>query len=180
MIMQKIEKRNVQGIHSLTPLQEGLLYHYLKNPGEGYVEQLTLYVEGPVEIETFWEAWDGVARANEALRTVFRWEEVDHPVQVVLKDHCPSRKFEDLSSLREDDVLPRLQQAKGELRDPAALMAGVPFKVALFKTGEGAFEIVIQSTVPANIWTQDTGRRRKQTIKTPLILKSNEMLNRVC
>lgn len=143
MIMQKIEKRNIKGVYALTPLQEGLLFHYLKKPEGGYVEQLQLSITGAVDADIFWKAWDVVVAANEALRTVFRWQEVDRPVQVVLNEHRLKRIFEDFSTCSADLALQRILDARHALRDASALMAGVPFHVALFQLGPRSFQMVI-------------------------------------
>ncbi len=51
--MKKITKKNIEDILALTPMQEGILFHYLKRPGSGtYFEQLSLAISGEIELES--------------------------------------------------------------------------------------------------------------------------------
>jgi amino acid adenylation domain-containing protein len=85
---RKIDKKNIQDVMPLTSMQQGLLFHYLREPqGLQYVEQLRLDLAGPLDTGRLEEAWQWVTDTNEALRTVFRWEGVNQPVQLVLKFH---------------------------------------------------------------------------------------------
>ncbi|MFH1060591.1 MAG: amino acid adenylation domain-containing protein [Pseudomonadota bacterium] len=86
----KLDRANVAEILRLTPLQEGILYHHLASPGAAdYLEQLSLELSGPLELDRFRQAWQRVADANQMLRALFRWENLSHPVQVVLRRHRP-------------------------------------------------------------------------------------------
>jgi hypothetical protein len=43
--MKKLNKKNIEDISMLTPLQEGMLIHYLNNPGRGdYCEQACSFI----------------------------------------------------------------------------------------------------------------------------------------
>lgn len=89
-IIETIKQKNIEDIVALTPLQEGMLFHYLQNPGSPlYLEQLSLDISGPMDKGFFEAAWQEVARRNGALRTLFRWDKMEKPVQIVLK---PSTK----------------------------------------------------------------------------------------
>jgi len=91
---EKIDKKNIEDIFRLTPTQMGMLIHYLENPhGDFHFEQLCLHITGNIDKNRFTQAWQEVARLNESLRTVFRWENVKEPVQVVLKNYSPSLRF---------------------------------------------------------------------------------------
>jgi hypothetical protein len=84
----KIDKRNIEDIIALSPMQEGLLFHYLKEPqSDLYFEQLSLKISGKMDRLIFEKAWSIVIDTNEMLRTVFLWENVQKPVQVVLKEN---------------------------------------------------------------------------------------------
>ena len=80
----KIDKKEIEDIIALTPMQEGMLFHHLKNPGaDCYFEQLSLNITGEIDTRCFEQAWNFVIRTNRMLRTVFRWEAVDKPVQII-------------------------------------------------------------------------------------------------
>jgi hypothetical protein len=86
--MEKLDKRNIEDVLSLTPMQEGMLFHYLKDPqSDHYYEQLSLEISGEIDAEIFKKAWNFVIESNEMLRTIFRWEKVENMVQIILKEH---------------------------------------------------------------------------------------------
>ena len=45
----------------------------------------------------FEKAWNIVIKTNEMLRTVFRWEKLEKPSQIILKEHKCKVIFHDLS-----------------------------------------------------------------------------------
>jgi len=83
----KIDKKNVEDMLGLTSMQEGMLFHYLSNPAsKQYFEQIRLQLSGKIDSRHFKEAWRIVAQTNEMLHAVIRWEKLQEPVQIVLKN----------------------------------------------------------------------------------------------
>jgi amino acid adenylation domain-containing protein/non-ribosomal peptide synthase protein (TIGR01720 family) len=113
---EKIDKSNVQDIFELTEVQKGMLYHYLKSEKDNvYNVQLAFTISGILDAACFTAAVAAVQSGNEALRSVFRWEEVGNPLQVVLRT-CPLEvNFHDIS-----------------VPEQGGLIAGVPDAVATF------------------------------------------------
>ncbi len=74
--MSKVEnlgKKNIEDILALTPMQEGMLFHYLKSPDSSrYVEQLSLQLSGEFDPHAISAAWSAVIGNNEMLRAIFR------------------------------------------------------------------------------------------------------------
>lgn len=94
----KLKKENVEDILDLSPMQQGMLFHYLNSPdSEEYFEQLTLSLYGKVDMNIMGEAWLHIVRKHEMLRTVFRWENLNHPIQIVLKEKSFDFQKYDLS-----------------------------------------------------------------------------------
>jgi len=76
--------KNVADIYPLTPTQAGILYHTLRSPQEEvYFQQISCTLHGALDLEKFQCAWDDVVARHPALRTIFLWEGVDEPLQVV-------------------------------------------------------------------------------------------------
>jgi tyrocidine synthetase-3 len=145
--MNSLDKKNVEDILALTPMQEGMLYHYLKEPeSDQYFEQLSLKISGEIDIKCFEKAWNFVVNANEILRTLFRWEQVKNPTQVVLKEHKIHPKYYDVSSLTiKNNTRKREQLEAIKLRDRKGKfdLHQVPFRIALCKTEDQNYELII-------------------------------------
>ena len=97
MSMQdKRKKQDIESIGPLSPQQEGLLFHALSEPArDPYFCQSCLRLEGALDLPAFEAAWfDAVAR-HAALRTDFKWEKLDRPVQIVFKPRMPQLDVHD-------------------------------------------------------------------------------------
>src|SRR3569833_956328 len=77
----------IESIYPLTPLQQGMLFHSLLEPGGGvYWTQLCFVLEGDVDAARLRKAWQDTRSRHQALRSVFVWEKRDRPLQAVLEN----------------------------------------------------------------------------------------------
>jgi len=98
-------RANVEDVYELSPLQQGFLFHHLRDPAGGdYIEQMTFRLEGPLEVTTFGEAWQRVVDRHPALRTSFQWEGLAQPLQVVHRRVTVPVETADWSDLGNDEV----------------------------------------------------------------------------
>src|ERR687886_738282 len=76
--------KNVEGIYSLSPIQQGLLFHTLYASDSGvYFVQLSCTFNGDLHISAFERAWQQVVERHSVLRTAFIWQGLDEALQVV-------------------------------------------------------------------------------------------------
>ncbi|MCM3804719.1 non-ribosomal peptide synthase/polyketide synthase [Streptomyces sp. DR7-3] len=76
--------REVEDVHPLTPLQEGMLFHRLVGGAEDvYLDQATLVLDGVRDPEAFARAWQEMVDRTPVLRGGVVWEGVERPVQIV-------------------------------------------------------------------------------------------------
>jgi amino acid adenylation domain-containing protein/non-ribosomal peptide synthase protein (TIGR01720 family) len=62
-------------VYDASPLQEGMLFESLNNPGAGtYLEQISLELTGPLQPEALRQAWQTIVDRHAVLRTTFHWE----------------------------------------------------------------------------------------------------------
>lgn len=81
-----MNKQDIQEVHRLTPLQQGMLFHTLEAPGSGvYVEQFACPAGGRIDGARWREAWNLVLGACPVLRAAIAWEGLEHPLLVVTK-----------------------------------------------------------------------------------------------
>ncbi|HEX8694772.1 MAG TPA: amino acid adenylation domain-containing protein, partial [Longimicrobium sp.] len=137
--------REVEDLYRLSPMQEGMLFHTLYEPGSGvYVAQFCFELRGPLDVDAFRRAWRGVVRRHVVLRTGFAWEEVREPLQVVRRRVEPPLLSEDWRGVDADAHARRMEEFLREDRargfDPAAPPL---LRLALFRTGEEAHRFVL-------------------------------------
>ncbi|WP_437576665.1 amino acid adenylation domain-containing protein [Sorangium sp. So ce887] len=78
------KKKDVESIHYLSPLQQGLLFHAVSDrSADPYFVQTAFLLEGRLDLDAFERAWQALAERHPILRTGFVWEGVNRPVQVV-------------------------------------------------------------------------------------------------
>jgi iturin family lipopeptide synthetase B len=146
--MEKLDKKNIEDIFSLTPMQEGMLFHYLKSPqSELYFEQLSLEISGKIDVERFEKAWNFIIETNEMLRTVFRWEKIENPIQIILKEHKIQPGYYDLSLSGKvfDEKKKRLEEIKVREREEKFDLREVPFRITLCNGQEDKYDMIISN-----------------------------------
>ncbi|KFA88774.1 peptide synthetase [Archangium violaceum Cb vi76] len=73
-----------EGSYPLSPLQHGLLFQVLLEPGtEAYFEQRSWTLTGALDAAALRESWALVVERHSALRMDFQWAGLDEPMQVV-------------------------------------------------------------------------------------------------
>lgn len=77
-------RRDLEAIYPLTPLQKGMLFHSLYEPQSGlYFEQLTCTLSGPLDVPALQRAWEHMLERHSILRTAFVWKGQREPLQAV-------------------------------------------------------------------------------------------------
>lgn len=137
---EKIEKSNVLEILELNAIQKGMLYHFLKESDENlYNVQLSFRIEGDLNVDLLKESLSIVRSRNEVLRSVFRWEEVSKPIQIILKD-CPADfKVHDLSLLFADEAQKLKNKYIDDDRKSRFDLEKFPMKFCVIKEAEDLF-----------------------------------------
>ena len=141
----KLDRQNIEDVLALTPMQEGMLFHYLNNPSsEQYFEQLSLNISGQLDVDLLENAWRHVVRSNEMLRTVFRWDKLEAPMQIVLKQHdIPIRQY-DLSQA-DGDKKQQLDEIRRKDRAEKIDIRTAPFRVTICRLEENECEMIISN-----------------------------------
>ncbi len=138
--------KSIEDIFALTPLQEGMLFHYLREPESNvYFEQLGLELTGNINQTTFERTWNLIIAGNEALRTVFRWEKMSDPAQMVMKEYRLEPLYYDLygEDLSVDEIHRRLAEIKTKDRQKQFDLLQTPFRVTLCKMAKDHYEMII-------------------------------------
>ena len=144
--INSFKKKDIQDVLALTPLQEGILFHYLKEPGSHlYFEQLALDIKGEMDGAHFEKAWNIVTASNEMLRTLFKWEQVKKPVQIILKKHSINLEIIDISTAPAGQKEELLNDWKKEDKQRTFDLQQVPFRVCLCCMDKDRYTMIISN-----------------------------------
>lgn len=140
----EVRKENVQNIYSLSPTQEGMLFHHLESQNsEAYLQQISYHVHGKLDPERFEAAWNELIRRHDILRTAFVHTNTKQPLQVVLKE-CPlDFTFHDVSeldALRQQAFLDSFREH--DRRNPFDPSRARLMRITLIRLNQAEFEVV--------------------------------------
>ncbi|HEX6292329.1 MAG TPA: amino acid adenylation domain-containing protein [Herpetosiphonaceae bacterium] len=95
-----IQPQRITDIYRLSPLQQGILFHTVSAPATGaYFEQFVWSLHGDLDLAAFTQAWQQLVDRHPILRTAFHWQELEQPVQVVLREAVMPIEHESWRSL---------------------------------------------------------------------------------
>jgi amino acid adenylation domain-containing protein len=144
--MKKLDKKNIENILALTPTQEGMLFHYLKNrEGTQYSEQLCLDISGEIDIKRFEKTWQILTETNEMLRTQYRWEKLEKPAQIIMREHKCNLYVYDLTDKNISRKKAALEEIKTKDRQKTFDPGRVPFRVSLCKIAGNKYLLIISN-----------------------------------
>ncbi len=131
-----VSPAEVEDVYPLSPLQAGMVFNALYDADpDDYFEQLGFVLRGRLDADAFERAWQQVARRHSVLRTLYVWEGLPAPVQVVLRR--PPVRFEtvDRTGVDPAEVPALLRELMRDLRrEGFDLAAGCPSRLTLVST----------------------------------------------
>ncbi|GLZ39062.1 non-ribosomal peptide synthetase [Actinokineospora sp. NBRC 105648] len=82
--VDRLADPNVVDILPLTPMQAGMVFHGLSQPGQGaYFQQTAFVLDGITDLDAFAAAWRQVVDRSAILRSSVVWQDVPAPVSLV-------------------------------------------------------------------------------------------------
>jgi amino acid adenylation domain-containing protein/non-ribosomal peptide synthase protein (TIGR01720 family) len=134
----------IEDTYPLSPMQEGMLFHALYAPRAGVdVEQMVCALSEPLEPARFSAAWSAVTAARPVLRTAFRWQGLDEPLQDVHRAVETPWLEEDLRALSPAAQEARFSAFLADDRARGFDLACPPLqRLALFRTGDERYRFV--------------------------------------
>ena len=105
------EYGGIEDVYRLSPMQQGLYYHALSEPdSHAYFEQFGYGLKGELDITKLEQAYRTLIARHGVLRTVFRNDLADEPLQVVLKEGIVDFRYEDITDQDENEQQQKLQK----------------------------------------------------------------------
>lgn len=96
------KSKNIKSMYYLTPAQEGMLFHVLKDTYcNMYFGDGIFTLKGDINVEIFEKALGIVVERNDVLRTRIVWKKMKRPVQLVIRNTKLEFSFNDLRGYEE-------------------------------------------------------------------------------
>ncbi len=133
-----------QETYPLSPLQQGMLFHYLYNQEGGeYIQQFICRLHEALNSPAFEQAWQKVIERHSILRTRFQWEGLEQPQQIVHKQvECPL-KIQDLRDLssktQKKQIADYIQQDR---KQGFSLTEAPVMRLTLFQLSEDNYQFI--------------------------------------
>ena len=136
---------DIQDVCLLTPMQEGMLYHYLLDPlSQNYFVQIAYQLKGNIEISVVEDSLNYIMKRYDILRTIFLNEYHQQNIQLVLKERKIDFNYMDIrdeiSKGQKDEVIDSYKQAdriKG-----FNLAKDVLMRVTVLQLGQNEFSFI--------------------------------------
>ncbi len=134
----------VEESYPLSPMQQGMLFHslYAKQSGVN-IEQVVLTLHESLNVLAFVLAWQRVVDRHAIMRSNFRWEGLDEPLQAVHSIAALEWQREDWRGYSESEQGERLESyLKRDRAREFNLSERTLNRMALFRTGDAHYKFV--------------------------------------
>jgi amino acid adenylation domain-containing protein len=134
----------IENSYALSPMQQGMVFHSLYAGHAGAeIEQMIYTLREDLQPEIFVLAWQQVICRHAILRTGFRWEGLDAPVQQVHRAGTPQWRREDWRGASAEQQQNRLDTYLREDRVQGFQLTESSLnRFALFRTGEAEYQFI--------------------------------------
>ncbi|HYE53804.1 MAG TPA: amino acid adenylation domain-containing protein, partial [Chitinophagaceae bacterium] len=139
------QQYELENIYSLSPMQEGILFHSLFDPSSNnYFEQLTYSVKGRLDLGCIEKSMDAVIARYDVLRACFLYEGAGKPLQLVLKNKPGELIYKDIRSECMDGgqaaIIQRYQEA--DKANKFNLATGALMRLTVLQVAEHEYEFI--------------------------------------
>ncbi|MBX3328844.1 MAG: amino acid adenylation domain-containing protein [Nitrospira sp.] len=135
---------HIDSIYPLSPMQEGMLFHTLMNPGTGiYLMQNRYLLEGDLNYEAFVRAWAMVLDRHPVLRTSFVWKSQKRPLQAVHKRvDAPIVSLDWSGQTRREQIARLDAELEAELREGFDFAKAPLMRLWLIRLADDCYQFV--------------------------------------
>ncbi|OOM73735.1 linear gramicidin synthase subunit D [Clostridium puniceum] len=137
-------KKDIEKIHSLVPMQEGMLYNLiLDKKSHAYFEQSVFTIQGPLRIDVLNQVLNKLIEKYEIFRTAFFYDNISKPKQVVLAKRELTIHYEDISSFSSSKRKEYIEKLKKRDRDKGFdLTEDCLIRVTLIRTDNDKYKLI--------------------------------------
>jgi amino acid adenylation domain-containing protein/non-ribosomal peptide synthase protein (TIGR01720 family) len=137
------ETRDILDSFPLSPMQQGMLFHHLKDPRSGVdIEQLVVHLPEFVAAPRLQAAWQWLVHRHDILRAEYVWDD-DQPLQNIVSEVEVPFTVEDARHLSEPDQHSRLQSfLEADRKLGFELNCAPLLRLRLFQWSDAKFSLV--------------------------------------
>jgi amino acid adenylation domain-containing protein len=138
------EDMEIQWIYPLSPLQKTMLYYSLSGANqEVFFIQIVLPWYGDIESSHLEASLDKLVERHDVLRTIFLYEGLEEPLQIVLKHRKIEFNYEDISGMEEEEKISYLEKCRErDIKRGFDLRKDILVRVWLFREGMDSYYLV--------------------------------------
>ncbi|WP_143315726.1 condensation domain-containing protein [Clostridium sp. HBUAS56017] len=139
------KNNKIQKIYSLTPMQEGMLFHAMDNKSSSvYFEQIVLNLDGYIDIEVLQKSFNILLQRYDILRTAIVYEKIEKPKQVVLAERASDITFKDISNLEEEEKKTYIEEfKKADIKRGFNLTKDTLIRISVIKKDSNSFSLAL-------------------------------------
>ncbi|APR77527.1 Non-ribosomal peptide synthetase [Minicystis rosea] len=139
-----MSRKNIENIHALSPMQQGILFHALHDDAPGaYLVALAWTLRGSLDVAALKRAFQDIVDRHTVLRTAFAWERLEKPLQVVRKRVSMAIEEVDLRAVPEGERAEHAARLQEELRCRGFDLTRAPLmRLALLRLADGVHRLV--------------------------------------
>jgi amino acid adenylation domain-containing protein len=140
-----MENCNIQDGYPLSPLQQGMLFTRLYQPDSGVdIQQMLFNIREQLDRSAFNQAWTQVLDRHDVLRTSFKWDDTDEPMQVVQNEVTVCPAIYDWRQLSKKEQKVKLEKFLEEDRKHNFQMAEAPLlRIAVFYLDDAEYSFLL-------------------------------------
>ena len=136
---------SIEDIYPLTPMQRGMLFHSLQDHSSGtYFQQLSFRLNGVLDLILVEKSLNELFKRHHVLRTAFIHQDVEKPLQLVLKERWVDFYYEDISDMTSSEERERLIR-EFKLKDRQRsfdLSKDVLMRISILQSGKNEYEFI--------------------------------------
>ncbi|MGG4442605.1 tyrocidine non-ribosomal peptide synthetase TycB [Brevibacillus fortis] len=142
--MSIFTKEQVQDMYLLTPMQEGMLFHaLLDEEHNSHLVQMSISIQGDLDVGLFTNSLRVLVERYDVFRTLFLYEKLKQPLQVVLKERPIPILFCDLTAYDVQEKQQRYTQYKRNDQEKTFHLAKDSLmRVAIFQMTESEYQVI--------------------------------------
>ncbi|WP_277884426.1 amino acid adenylation domain-containing protein [Paenibacillus polymyxa] len=144
MVEQLQPDGELENVYPMTPMQKGMLFHNLLDSGSSaYVEQSTFELKGTLDLTAFAASLDLLVKRHSALRTNFRSDLQDQPLQVVYRNKRGELYVEDIREKEKSAQEQYIEEfTRGDQRRGFDLAKDALMRVSILRTSDDSYHFV--------------------------------------